>query len=78
MAVCFDRFRGPTNEHLYYDSEPEGVCKDSPDGNVRVVERVDRVELWEAKDDPDEDDPDTTTDDRDWIQEFAEAERSLN
>jgi hypothetical protein len=42
---------------------------------MRVVERleVDRVEVWEAKDDRNEGDPEHHGD-RDWVQALAEAE----
>jgi hypothetical protein len=73
-----DKPARPTCGRLYCGPEPEGVCKDNPDSNVRVVERleVDRVEVWEAKDDRDEGDPEHDGD-RDWVQALAEAEGFL-
>lgn len=49
-------------------------CTVYPDGNVRVGKRleVDRVELWDAKGDPEHDG------DCDWVQAFAKAEGYSN
>lgn len=57
-----------------YSLESQGVCKDDPDSDGRVVERL-SVELWEAKYDGCEGDPEHSSYYY-WVRELAGVGRS--